>query len=188
MFSGLRSVKRSYVITLIVMVLVVVTVAGVTYYLHDRAYKNSINEANKTLFNDDAIAAFVDMQGKKAGIESYRGSILIVNDWASWSPFAVTELPLLEKIAAEYSDNKVVVLAVNRKESNDQAQRFLNTLTPLSHLKIVIDTKDYFYGASGGYAMPETLIYSADGVLIDHVRGMLQFDQLHAHIEQLLHP
>jgi thiol-disulfide isomerase/thioredoxin len=157
-----------------------------TYYIHDRAYRDSINEANKTLFNDDADAAFVDMQGEKADIKSYRGSILIVNNWASWSPFAVEELPLLEKIASEYATKNVVVLAVNRKESKDQAQRFLNTLPPLPHVKIVIDTKDYFYDTSGGYAMPETLIYNANGERIDQIRGVVQFDALHSQIELLL--
>jgi len=178
--------KKSHLVTLGVLVAVMLGVILLTLYLHHRAYKNSINEANKTIFNPDAAAAFVDMQGERASLDTYRGSILIVNDWASWSPFATVELPLLEKIATEFADKKVTVLAVNRKESNDQAERFLHTIDPLPHVKVIIDTKDYFYGATGGYAMPETLIYNADGVLIDHVRGVLQYDVLRAEIVNLI--
>ena len=179
-------VKKSHVITLVGLLVVIIAVSGLAYYLHVREYKNSINEANKTLFNPDATAAYVDMKGEQASLDSYKGSIMIVNDWASWSPYAVDELPLLEKIAAEFANKHVAVLAVNRKETNDQAQRFLNTLAPLPHVKVIIDTKDYFYGASGGYAMPETLIYNQDGVLIDHIRGVLQYDTLHVEIAGLL--
>ena len=186
MYAYLKKLNKTSVFVIGVLLLFVVLAAAATYYIHDKAYLDSINEANKTLFNVDAENAFVDMQGDKAELSNYRGKILIVNDWASWSPFAVEELPLLEKIAAEYTEKDVVVLAVNRMESSDQAQRFLNTLSPLSHVKIVIDTKDYFYGVSGGYAMPETLIYNEDGVLIEHIRGTLQFDTLHSKIEQLL--
>jgi thiol-disulfide isomerase/thioredoxin len=180
------TLKKSHIVTLIALVLIVLVVSALAYYLHLRAYKNSINEANKTLFNADAAAAYVDMQGNQATLESYRGSVLVVNDWASWSPYAVAELPLLEKIAGDFAGKKIAVLAVNRKEINDQAQRFLNTIEPLPHVKVIIDTKDYFYGATGGYAMPETLIYNQDGVLIDHIRGVLQYDALHAEIANLL--
>ncbi len=186
MFSLPFVVKKSHVITLIVLVCIVICASSLAYYLHDRAYKNALNEANKSLFNADAAAAYIDMEGNQASLDSYRGSVLIVNNWASWSPFATEELPLLEKIAAEFANEKVVVLAVNRKETHDQALRFLNTLPPLTHVKVIIDTKDYFYGVTGGYAMPETLIYNKEGVLLDHVRGVLQFDTLHAEIEASL--
>lgn len=188
MFTLPFTLKRVHLVTLLLLLTVVISLASLTYYLHNRAYKNSINEANKTLFNSDAAEAYVDMQGNKASLESYRGSILIVNDWASWSPFAIDELPLLEKVATEFTDKKVIVLAVNRKETNDQAQRFLNTIAPVPHVKVIIDTKDYFYGATGGYAMPETLIYNKDGVLIKHIRGVLQYDTLHSEITALISP
>jgi thiol-disulfide isomerase/thioredoxin len=164
----------------------IVFLAGVTYYIHERAVANKLNEANATLFNVAKEAAYVDMQGNTLSLDTYRGSILIVNDWASWSPYAVDELPLLEKVATEYAGKNVVVLAINRKENRTQAERFLNSLPPLSHVKIVVDTTDFFYDATGGYAMPETLIYNKAGTIIEHVRGTLTYDGLHKTIEGIL--
>lgn len=158
----------------------------VTYYIHARAVANKLNEANATLFNVSPEAAYVDMEGKPLSLESYRGSILIVNDWASWSPYAVDELPLLEKIASEYEGRQVVVLAINRKEDRVQAERFLNSIPALPHVKIVVDTTDFFYGATGGYAMPETLIYNKAGTVVQHVRGTLTNVSLRKTLDDIL--
>jgi thiol-disulfide isomerase/thioredoxin len=177
---------RTPIIVSFLLVSVLSAVAYTTYFLHKRALDEANNEANKTLFNAEAAAAYVDMQGNKASLEDYRGSILVVNDWASWSPYAVEELPLLEKIAAEYEGKKVVVLAINRKEVRTQAERFLNTIPAIPHVKIIVDTNDFFYGATGGYAMPETLIYGTDGSLAAHVRGVLKEDELRTQLDALL--
>jgi thiol-disulfide isomerase/thioredoxin len=173
--------KRN-VIAVIVLAAIIILIGGVTYYIHKRAVANKLNEANATLFN----VAYVDMQGNPLTLDSYRGSILIVNDWASWSPYAVDELPLLDKVAAEYEGKNVVVLAINRKENRIQAERFLNSLPPLPHIKMVVDSTDFFYSATGGYAMPETLIYNRAGTIIEHVRGTLTYESLHTTIDGIL--
>ena len=178
--------KRSTLILIGGLVICSVVLGLVTYYIHARAVANKLNEANGTLFNVSPEAAYVDMAGKPLSLESYRGSILIVNDWASWSPYAVDELPLLEKIASEYEGRKVVVLAINRKEDHIQAERFLNSIPALPHVKIVVDTTDFFYGATGGYAMPETLIYNKAGTVIEHVRGTLTYESLHKTLDDIL--
>ena len=177
---------RVHILVGCVLVCILLAVAYATNYVRKRAYDAEHNEANKTLFNDNAAAAFVDVNGNPASLEAYRGSILIVNDWASWSPYAVEELPLLEKVAADYADKKVVVLAINRKEVRTQAERFLNSIPDIPHVKVIVDTDDFFYGATGGYAMPETLIYAADGSLVSHLRGVLKDDELRAQLDTLL--
>jgi thiol-disulfide isomerase/thioredoxin len=168
------------------LVLVLCVVAYATHYVRKRAYEAEHNEANKTIFSADAAAAYVDMNGNQASLGDYRGSILVVNDWASWSPYAVEELPLLEKVAANYEQKKVVVLAINRKEVRTQAERFLNTIPAIPHVKVIVDTNDFFYGATSGYAMPETLIYAADGTLVAHIRGVLKDDELRAQLDALV--
>lgn len=180
------TIKKNHIGIILVLLVIIVAVSATAYYVRNRAYKESINEAGKTIFNAGGEAAYVDLDGNQATLDSYEGSILIVNNWASWSPFAVTELPLLEKIASEFADKNVIVLAVNRKETKEQAQRFLNEQPPVPHVKVIIDTKDYFYGVTGGYAMPETLIYDADGVLKNHIRGLLEYDTLKSEISTLI--
>jgi thiol-disulfide isomerase/thioredoxin len=166
--------------------IIIIALAYVTYVIHKRAVDARLNEANATLFNVSKDAAYVDMQGRPLSLDSYRGSILVVNDWASWSPYAVDELPLLEKVATEYASKNVTILAINRKEDRLQAERFLSTLPVLSHIKIVVDTTDFFYAATGGYAMPETLIYNQAGTIVSHIRGTLTYEELHSTLDAII--
>lgn len=177
---------KTYIFTTVILVSIVVIVALCTYYIYNRATQNEKNEANATLFNPGPAAAYVDMQGNPASLAAYQGSVVIVNTWASWSPYAIDELPLLEKIASDYADKKVVVLAINRKENREQADRFLNSISPVPHIKIIVDTTDYFYGTTGGYAMPETIIYNKEGTVIDHLRGTLVDASLRAQLDTLV--
>lgn len=184
--SLLQTNKKSTIITVVFLVIIITLIGGITYYIHQRSLADALNEANGTLFNTGNAAAYVDMNNNPLTLDAYKGSILIVNNWASWSPYATEELPLLEKIAADYESRHVIVLALNRKENKDQAQRLLNTLPPLPHVKVVIDTTDFFYGATGGYAMPETLIYDQAGTIIGHIRGTLNDATLRAQLDTLV--
>ena len=178
--------QKSHLVTIGVLLLVVAVTSVLAFFIQDRAEKAARNEANQTLFTDEATASYVDMQGNPTSLEDYRGSIIVVNSWASWSPFSVDELPVLDDIAKNYSDKNVVVLAFNRKETKSQADRFLATLPPLTNLKIIVDTTDFLYGRTGGYAMPETIVYDVDGVVIEHIRGTVHKESLENILNNLI--
>jgi len=178
------SKKNVYVLGAIVFV--VLFVGTVTYYLSDQAAREEANQAKNTLFAEGVATPYVDQNGVPTSLDSYLGKIIVVNSWASWSPFSVQELQDLNIIAEEFKDKNVVVVAVNRKEHKDQAERFLNTLPPLPHLKIVTDTTDYFYNAVDGYAMPETLFYNEAGSITLHHKGALSRDELRSQLESIL--
>lgn len=170
--------KKSHLIFLGLLLGILAVVALVTFFVREQAKQAELDEAGRTLFGNGETPAYVDMLGSPVSLETYRGSIIIVNSWASWSPYAVTELPALNALAGEFADKNVVVIAVNRKEPKEQAERFLSTLGALPHTKIIIDTEDYFYGVVGGYAMPETIVYDQAGTIIMRTRGTLAIEEL----------
>jgi thiol-disulfide isomerase/thioredoxin len=116
--------------------------------------------------------AYTDLNGNKVQIRDYRGKPLIINSWASWTPFSRTELPLLARYAETYKDT-LTILAINRMENVGVIRSYLSTVTVSDSLTILVDPTDYFYKAVSGYAMPETLFYDEDGNLIMHIRGVL---------------
>jgi thiol-disulfide isomerase/thioredoxin len=177
--------KKNYILIALLLASILCILA-ITLFVRDRAHKNELNEANATLFNLGSESPYVDPLGNPVTLESLRGSILIVNSWASWSPFTTEEFPLLETIGRDYKDKNVVVLAINRKETKEQAGRFLATLATLEHVKVIVDTKDFYYDATGGYAMPETLIYNEAGTIVEHIRGTLKSDTLRATLDALV--
>ena len=177
--------KKSHLIFVVILLGILVVVATVVFFVREQATQEALDEAGRTLFGNDETPAYVDMLGSPISLETYRGSIIIVNAWASWSPYAVTELPVLDRLAGEFTDKNVVLIAVNRKESQVQAERFLATLPVLPHTKLIIDTNDYFYGVIGGYAMPETVVYDQAGTIVLRTRGTLQLEELRAVLNNL---
>lgn len=121
---------------------------------------------------------YTDMQGNKLSLEEWLGDPIVVISWASWSPFSADNLTALNELAGQYKSQPVKFMAINRKESNSQALRYLNTLPPLPNITIIIDTEDLFYTKINGYAMPETLIFDAKGDIILHERGLVSVENI----------
>ncbi len=177
--------KRSTVLTLLVLVLIVV-LAG--YYTFDVVKKRGqIAESTQAILqNEEGRVTYTDVTGKEVKLDDNFGKVVIVTLWASWSPFSTEELPRLDELAGSYDKAKVSFVALNRKESKYQAERFLTTLPQLPNLQIVIDQDDKYYGGIGGYAMPETIVYDQEGKELLHVRGVSKNEELKAAIEQAL--
>lgn len=180
------TLRENYKILLFLSV-ILIAMAGLTLkIIFDK--HTFVNESTREVFSDkeDDSTYYTDLAGNKVSLEQYLGRIMVVNSWASWSPFSVTELTSLQKLAEKYNTNEVVFLAINRKESKDQAQRFVNTLPELTSIEVVIDVDDHFYTSVGGYAMPETIIYDKTGNIIEHIHGTFKEEIVGGRIDELL--
>jgi thiol-disulfide isomerase/thioredoxin len=151
------------------------------------------SDVGQAFFGDSVAKSEVEGQspytavnGANISLQDYFGSILFVNAWASWSPLSRDELIALNTVAGEYKDKGIIFLAVNRKETSAQAERFLATLPPLPNLVLVIDTHDHFYGHADGYAMPESLIYDENGKLLRHERTVQTADTIRQLVNEAL--
>ena len=151
--------------------------------------KHAVSESTRSIFADseDDSVYYTDIHGNQISLEQYLGKILVVTSWASWSPFSTTELTALSELSIGYNQEDVVFLAINRKETREQAERFINTLPALnSSLILVLDTRDHFYQSIGGYAMPETVIYDVRGNIVEYAHGTMNKDQIKQKIDSLL--
>jgi thiol-disulfide isomerase/thioredoxin len=169
--------KKQAALTLLILTLLVLS-AG--YYTFDVVRKQpNVNKATESILeNEEGKVTYVDVTGNEVNLTDNFGKIVIVTLWASWSPFSVEELPRLNSLASEFDRSRVSFVALNRKESRHQAERFLSTLPELPNLQIVIDQDDKYYNGVGGYAMPETIVYDQKGVVLLHIRGVSKNDDL----------
>lgn len=179
----IRENLKIFIFLLLILLLVGFYTVKIIYDRH-----TFVNENTREIFSDkdDKTTYYTDLNGNSVSLEQYLGKILVVNSWASWSPFSSTELTSLQALAKNYDKNDIVFLAINRKESREQAQRFVNTLPELTNLQVVIDINDHFYSSVGGYAMPETIIYNNKGDLIEHIHGTLKKEDVEAKLNELL--
>ena len=178
--------NRKNVLVLIAIVLTLVILAGFTYFIRTTAKNNAANEANKTLFSGDTLAEFQDTQSNPIDLSVYKDKILVVNVWASWSPYTQVEFPILNEIASEYKDRGVKVLAMNRKENQNQIERYLATLPSYENIEMIVDVNDFYYAGTDGYAMPETILYDTNGKIIQHIRGVVTKAELETVLNTIL--
>jgi len=143
-----------------------------TYFIVTRS-TNQINEQTVALFsNPEGEAPYTDLLGNPVSLEQYLGKTLVVATWASWSPFSTADLSMMTELSAEFANREVVFMAINRKESKEQAARFLETLPNIAGVVMVLDPRDAFYLTVGGYAMPEIVIFNSKGEVLEHYRGV----------------
>ena len=100
--------------------------------------------------------------GETLRLSTYRGTVVIVNFWATWCEPCRREMPALQRAAASEPD--VVVLEVNLMESPDKARSFLDSLG-LDRLQPVLDTDGATTRRFGVLSLPSTFFVDKDGVI-----------------------
>jgi thiol-disulfide isomerase/thioredoxin len=64
------------------------------------------------------------LDGKKIGIASLKGKVVLLDFWATWCPGCVAEIPTLRKISRKYGD-RFVVLSLSADDSRETIAKFL---------------------------------------------------------------
>ena len=103
-----------------------------------------------------------DQKGNEVLVSAHRGKVVVLSFWASWCPYCLKELPVLEKIQQVIGKSRIEVIAVNidRNRSDFLAMRrqlknFQFTMARDEH-RAVAD----LYGAN---ALPYLLMVSKAG-------------------------
>jgi thiol-disulfide isomerase/thioredoxin len=87
--------------------------------------------------------AFVDASGKALNAADFKGSVVVLNLWATWCGPCKVEMPTLAKLQSDYAGKpvKVVTVSTDRDDAMAEAKAFIATHPPLA-----------FYG--GGEKLP----------------------------------
>jgi len=126
-----------------------------------------------------------DETGALVQLSSVPGTVRVVNFWASWSPYSMSELPALVRLKETYGD-KVTVLALNRDTDPREGRAFLERLRLRGALLFVYDHNDTYYKRVGGFNMPETLFVGEGERILAHVHGPMDETALRDTLSQLL--
>tara|TARA_B100000676_G_C18053163_1_gene832557 strand:+ start:313 stop:804 length:492 start_codon:yes stop_codon:yes gene_type:complete len=109
------------------------------------------------------------LDGSNLKLSEQRGTVILLNFWASWCGPCRTEMPLLDALYEEYRDYGFTVLGVNLDENRDQANRLLDKI-PVT-FPVLFDPQNSTSEAYGVDAMPTTVLIDRNGVIRHHHRG-----------------
>lgn len=116
-----------------------------------------------------------DESGQPISLESHRGKVVIVTFWATWCPYCLKELPILENIQNLVGKDRIEVIAVNWKEDRDMYRVVKRRLKDLT-LTLTSDTSGRIGEAYGVTSIPHMLMIGKDGVVDSVRRGYSEED------------
>jgi cytochrome c biogenesis protein CcmG, thiol:disulfide interchange protein DsbE len=124
-----------------------------------------------------------DLQGKTHRLQDYRGSVVMVNFWATWCEPCREEMPSMERLRASLEGQRFVVLAVNLAEPPARIRKFLEGV-PLK-FSVLLDQDAKASKAWQARMLPATYIVGPDGAIRYRQLGELDWSKPEVR-EQLL--
>ena len=127
-----------------------------------------------------------DLDGRSWDLAELRGSVVIVNFWATWCPPCKEEMPSLQRLYGKYeARDDFEVLAILYRDLPDAARTFV---TQNGFAFPILPDNDRTARAYGVTGVPETYIIDRNGILRQMFKGPVQFDSQdsYAFIDKLL--
>lgn len=104
-----------------------------------------------------------DEAGNDVSLADFKGSVVVLDFWATWCPPCVEGLPALEAMAKERDGKGLKVLAVNVQEDGTTVSRFKER-TNLG-LPVVFDSDGKVSGLYKVTGIPQTVVIDRKGVV-----------------------
>jgi thiol-disulfide isomerase/thioredoxin len=131
---------------------------------------------------------FSDPAGKDVTLGDFKGKPLLVNLWATWCGPCVAEMPMLDKIAADYKAKGLAVLTVSQDSGEQGPITAFFAKNKLPHLAAWRDPENQlgFHFATG--LLPTTVLYDREGREVARVAGAMDWssEQGRAMIDELV--
>lgn len=130
---------------------------------------------------------FKDRVGATHKLAELRGSILVLNFWATWCGPCRQELPLLSTLSQQYAGKNVRFIAASANEDKDRAkvEEFLKN-NPLAFDVWLGAGLDMLDRAGLGNVLPATLILDDQGEIVARIMGQAREEDITAPLNWLV--
>ena len=122
--------------------------------------------------------------GMVDSLARHRGSVVVMNFWATWCPPCKEEMPALETFAREMRGKGVVVLGIDQGESAATAGAFAKAhgIT----FPILLDEEQKYASSYVSIGLPTTVIVGRDGHVVRGIDGAQTLAQFRAAVAPAL--
>ena len=128
--------------------------------------------------------ALKDLDGKTQRMSDYKGSVVLVNFWATWCPPCRREMPSMERLYQKLKGEPFMVLAPDQYENFDLVFSFTGQLEPAPTFPIMLDPKSTASKTWKVKGLPTSFIVDKQGRIAYRAVGGREFD--HPEIEKTI--
>ena len=122
------------------------------------------------------------LAGGKFRLDDCKGKVVVLDFWASWCGPCLQAMPQVDKVAREFSEQGVTLIAINLEETPDKIKNALMRLG--LETAVALDTNGRVAERYGAFDIPQTVIIGRDGKVARlFVGGGTRFDE---HLRQAL--
>ena len=119
---------------------------------------------------------FMLASGEDGAIDDFRGTVLVVNFWATWCGPCVKEMPSLDRLQGHFDKEDVLVLGVaTGRNPPAKVEAFLEE-NGIASMTIAYDPKASFSGANSVISIPVTVIADQQGNEVARFLGDTEWD------------
>jgi cytochrome c-type biogenesis protein len=150
--------------------------------------------ASASNLQDEPPVTFLDLQGTKVPLASYKGKVVVVNFWATWCDPCFAEIPSLIQLQQKYGDKDFTMLGVAMDDEGQkvvapfvQGRKFAVAGQQIAmNYPIVIGNDDISTQFGGLIGYPTTFVISRDGKVDRKYLGSLNIGDLEKEIQRLM--
>jgi len=181
--------------TIFAIITVIVLIIG-TYYADKATRVKQISAVGGTVQASDKdkpapAVTFKNLDGADVTLAQYKGTVVLVNFWATWCDPCYVEIPWLIEMQQKYAAKGFTILGVSMDEEGKAAvvpflakERFnVNGQKLPMNYPIVIGNDDVADKFGGLLGYPTTFLISKDGKIVKKVQGLVSYEELTKAIE-----
>ena len=103
------------------------------------------------------------LKGSTVTLASMKGKVVLVDFWAQWCEPCKKELPQLDRLAKDYAQKGVVIVAVNIDKQRENAERMVKQLGV--SLPVLLDPAGSVAGSYDLPKMPTSFVIDKKGIV-----------------------
>jgi len=148
----------------------------------------------KTLVQEDKKFTLTTTKGEEIELEmlgnsllskQLNGKVVLINFWATWCPPCIEEMPMFNELYEKYSD-KFEIIGVLYEHNKDKKELAAFLKKHKIKFPVVVSEENFPFAKRIGNVqrIPESFLYSKDGMFIDKFVGVVDEVVLKWNIEQ----
>ena len=126
----------------------------------------------------------VELGGREASLEAYRGQVVLVNNWATWCPPCRAEMPTLEGYYQDHKDDNFSLIGIEAGDPDVEVEQFVDQYA-LS-FPVWLDPENKSLSGFQNSSLPSSYVIDRDGTVVLAWTGAISREMLEKYVTPLI--